>query len=66
MEIQEGNKKLQGIMSKALVEYNRCVGDINCILKKLYYMNFPCVAVVSLWLIIEFRVFGERFLNVFK
>ena len=23
-----------------------CVGDINCILKKLHYMNFTCVAVV--------------------
>ena len=24
----------------------QCVGDIKCILKKLYYMNFTCVAAV--------------------
>ena len=44
----------------------RCVRDINYILKKLYYMSFPCASAVLFQLIIEFRVFGVRFLNVFK
>ena len=39
--IEIGNKKFQASVSKALFKsFIKCVGDISCILKKLYYINF--------------------------
>ena len=43
VEIDEWKQKFQATMSKALVEFFTCIGDINCILKN-YYMDFPCDA----------------------
>ena len=52
MEIDEWKQKFQATMSKALLEFFTCIGDINCILKN-YYMDFPCDVAVWFHLIIE-------------
>ena len=41
MEIEESKyKKFQATMSKALAVFNKPVGDINCIFKKLKKVNY--------------------------
>ena len=45
IKIEECKQKVPDDYIKRFI---RCVGDMNCILKKLYYINFHCVAVVSL------------------
>ena len=49
MEIEEWNQKVPDdyvkSFSRVLLETSS-VGDISCILKKLYYMNFHCIVAV--------------------
>ena len=53
-------------MSKALAEFYLVRWIRQLYFQKLCYMNFPCVPAALLWLIIEFRIFGVRFLNISK
>ena len=53
-------------MSKALAEFYLVRWIRQLYFQKLCYMNFPCVPAALLWLIIEFRIFGMRFLNISK
>ena len=47
MGIEEWKQKIPDDYVKSEQQsFITCVGDIDGILKKLYYMNFPCVAAV--------------------
>ena len=43
IKIEECKQKVPDDYIKRFI---RCVGDMNCILKKLYYINFLCVVAV--------------------
>ena len=44
-------KSSRRLCQKLFYSFISCVGDINCILNKLDYMNFPCVAAAWLYII---------------
>ena len=62
LEIKSSRKPCRKLQKSFI----KCVREINHILKKLPYVNLPCVAAVSLQLISEFRVFGMIFSNICK
>ena len=39
MEIEEWKQKVPGVHVKSFTSFIKCDRDINCTLKKLYYMN---------------------------